>query len=211
MHSRLAGLYVITPAEPDTRALVERVGQALAGGARTVQYRNKSAAPALAMAQLRALRALTRDAGARLIVNDSVDLALAVDADGVHLGAADGDLTQARTRLGPTRLLGASCYDRLELAQAAVRAGADHVAFGSVFASTTKPAARRAPLELFTRARGDALLTHTPLCAIGGIDAHNAHAVIDAGADVLAVISAVFDATDITVAARAIASQFPDA
>jgi thiamine-phosphate pyrophosphorylase len=128
--------------------------------------------------------------GVPLIVNDDIDIALAVDASGAHIGRDDGDLAAARARLGG-KILGASCYDSLESARAAVRAGADYVAFGSVFPSPTKPDARRAPLSLFRQALG------VPLCAIGGITLDNAPAVIAAGASLLAVISDVFDAPDI--------------
>jgi len=132
-----------------------------------------------------------------------VELALAVDADGVHLGRDDGNLAAARDRL-PGKLLGASCYDRIDLARAAIGAGADYVAFGSVFASSTKPGAVRAPLSLFADARA----LGVPLCAIGGITADNAPAVVRAGADLLAVIADLFDAPDVAVRAGAFAKLF---
>jgi thiamine-phosphate pyrophosphorylase len=167
-----------------------------------VQYRNKTAGPELRRAQGRALAALCRAAGAPFIVNDDLALALALDADGVHLGAADGDLAEARQRLGQGKLLGASCYNRMELAQAAAQAGVDYLAFGSVFSSGTKPGAVRAPLALFAEARRSFAL---PLVAIGGITLENAPQVFAAGADAAAVISAVFDADDITASAAGFA------
>jgi len=191
---KLAGLYAITPDEPDTDILVRRVGQALQGGASALQYRNKTAGPELRLEQGRALAALCRAAGAAFIVNDDLALALELDADGLHLGAKDGDLAEARRRLGQGKLLGASCYDRIELAEAAAQAGADYLAFGSVFSSGTKPAAVRAPLAIFAEARRSFAL---PLVAIGGITLQNAPQVFAAGADAVAVISAVFDAGDI--------------
>jgi len=191
---KLAGLYAITPDEPGTDILVRKVGLALRGGASAVQYRNKSAARALRLEQGRALAALCRAAGASFIVNDDVALALELDADGAHLGADDGDLSEARQRLGPDKLLGASCYGRIGLARAAVEAGADYLAFGSVFSSLTKPGAERAPLEIFAEARRSIAL---PLVAIGGISLQNAPQVFAAGADAVAVISALFDAEDI--------------
>src|SRR3989442_1673470 len=113
------------------------------------------------------------------------------------LGREDGDLRAARARLAG-RILGASCYDRLELAQAAVAAGVDYVAFGSVFASPTKPGAVRAPHSLFTKARK----LGVPLAAIGGITLENAPRLISAGADLLAVISDLFEAPDVSLRAR---------
>lgn len=195
---RIAGLYAITRELDDTARLVREVEAALAGGARVVQYRSKSPDAALRRAQAEALIAVCRRALVPLIVNDDLELALAVGADGVHLGRDDGGIAAARARLGPRGLLGASCYDRIDLAERAVAAGADHVAFGSVFPSPTKPGAVRAPLSLFAEARAR---LPVPLVAIGGVTPQNAAAVIDAGADALAVITAVFEAPDITAAA----------
>ena len=198
MKRKLAGLYAITPEEPRTDILVRKVGQALGGGASVVQYRNKTSGPELRREQGRALAALCRAAGAAFIVNDDLALALELGADGVHLGGEDGDLVEARRRLGQARLLGASCYNRIELAEAAAQAGVDYLAFGSVFSSGTKPGAVRAPLSLFAEARRSFDL---PLVAIGGITLQNASQVFAAGADAVAVISAVFDAKDIAASA----------
>jgi thiamine-phosphate pyrophosphorylase len=195
---KLAGLYAVTPEEPRTDILVGKVGQALEGGASVVQFRNKTSSPELRREQGRALAALCRAAGAAFIVNDDLALALELGADGVHLGGEDGDLAEARRRLGQGRLLGASCYNRIELAEVAARAGVDYLAFGSVFSSSTKPGAVRAPLSLFAEARRRFDL---PLVAIGGITLQNAPQVFAAGADVVAVISAVFDASDIAASA----------
>ncbi len=194
MKRKPAGLYAITPDEPGTDVLVRKVGQALRGGASWVQYRNKIAGPELRLEQGRALAALCRTAGAAFIVNDDLELALELGADGLHLGAEDGDLAEARRRLGQGKLLGASCYNRIDLAQAAAQAGVDYLAFGSVFSSGTKPAAVHAPLAIFAEARRSFAL---PLVAIGGITLQNAPQVFAAGADAVAVISAVFDAGDI--------------
>ena len=194
MKCKLAGLYAITPDEPRTEILVAKVGQALRGGASAVQYRNKTAGPGLRREQGRALAALCREAGAAFIVNDDLALALELGADGAHLGADDGNLAEARQRLGQGKLLGASCYNRIELAEAAAHAGVDYLAFGSVFSSGTKPGAARAPLSLFVEAHRSFAL---PLVAIGGSTLPNAHQVFAAGADAVAVISALFDAGDI--------------
>jgi len=195
---KLAGLYAVTPDEPRTDILLSKVGEVLSGGASVVQYRNKTASPALRLEQGRALAALCGEAGAAFIVNDDLELALVIAADGVHLGADDGDLAEARRRLGQDKLLGASCYDRIELAEAAAKAGVDYLAFGSVFSSSTKPGAVRAPLAVFAEARRRFAL---PLVAIGGITLQNAPQVFAAGADAVAVISAVFDAADIAASA----------
>jgi thiamine-phosphate pyrophosphorylase len=199
------GLYAITPETPDTSRLLALVRAALAGGAAVIQYRSKQASRAMRREQAQGLAQLCRVHGAPLIVNDDLELALETGADGVHLGADDGDLAAARRKIGEDKLVGASCYDRLDLALAARKAGADYVAFGSVFASLTKPAAVRAPLALFAEARAAVGL---PLVAIGGITPGNAAEAVAAGADALAVISALFDAPDVSVRAQAFTRLF---
>jgi thiamine-phosphate pyrophosphorylase len=206
---RLRGLYAITPDGADSAALIARVRQALEAASPSpvaaLQYRNKLADAAACRREAAELARLCRACGVKFIVNDDLELALEVGADGVHLGREDGDLRAARAKMG-TRLVGASCYDSLERARSAVASGADHVAFGSVFASATKPGAVRAPLSLFSRAR----VLGVPLVAIGGITVENAREVIAAGADCLAVISDLFEAPDIAERARAYARLFHD-
>jgi thiamine-phosphate pyrophosphorylase len=197
---RVSGLYAILPQTEDGGLLLRHAEAALGGGARALQYRDKSQDHTRRRAQAASLRDLTRRYAALLIVNDDVDLAGEVRADGVHLGRDDLDVIAARARLGPSALIGASCYADLARAQAAARAGADYVAFGSVFPSSTKPAAVRAPLSLFRQAREQLRL---PLVAIGGITLANVHEVVAAGADSFAVISALFDAHDVRAAAAA--------
>lgn len=203
----LRGLYAITPDDADHARFVARVAQVLegadAGRWAALQYRNKRADAPQRAAQARALAALARERGVPFIVNDDLELALAVNADGLHLGRQDGSLAEARRRLAG-RLLGASCHDSLEAARAAVADGADYVAFGAVYPSRTKPKAVRAPLGLFRDARA----LGVPLVAIGGIDADNATEVIRAGADAIAVISALFDAPDPAARARLLACLF---
>ncbi|HVL34146.1 MAG TPA: thiamine phosphate synthase [Burkholderiales bacterium] len=186
----LRGLYAITPEGPEFAVIEARVRAALEGGVAAVQYRAKSGTAAQRRREAAALGRLCRARGVPLIVNDDVELALAVDADGAHLGRGDGELAAARARLG-TKLLGASCYDDLALARRAVAAGADYIAFGSVFPSPTKPQAVRAPLSLFSTP------LPVPRCAIGGITLENAPLVIAAGAQLLAVVSDLFDAPDV--------------
>ena len=190
---KLRGLYAITPADGDTPELLRKLRSALEGGIALLQYRRTRASAE----EAREVVALAGGFGVPVIVNDDVGLALQVGAAGAHLGRDDGDLRSAKTRLGG-RLLGASCYDSLAAARAAVAAGADYVAFGSVFASATKPGAVRAPLSLF----GEASKLGVPLAAIGGLTLDNAAQAVQAGADLLAVITGLFDADDIR--ARAI-------
>jgi len=201
----ISGLYAVTPDRADTPALIAVAEAALAGGARLLQYRNKQALATVRLAQARALHALCRKYRVPLVVNDYLDLALAVDAEGLHLGAEDGSLAEARAQLGPARILGASCYDRIELALEAERLGADYVAFGSFFPSSVKPGAVRAPLALLRNAKRRLSI---PVVAIGGITLDNAPGLIAAGADGVAVISALFDADDVGIAARRFSALF---
>jgi len=200
----LRGLYAITPAQPDTEQLVRVVAQAAEGGAALVQYRAKDLAREAMTAQARALVSILRPRGVPLIVNDCVEVAIASGADGVHLGGDDMPPSHARVRM-PGAIIGVSCYADAGRAAAAAREGADYIGIGSVFPSSTKPHAVRAPLELLGRARADSGL---PVAAIGGIDADNAARAIAAGADMVAVISALFDAPDVTAMARRFASLF---
>lgn len=197
------GLYLVTPDAGDGDALIERVRTVLPHAA-CLQYRRKHASAAQRTQEATALRTLCQEAGVCFIVNDDARLAHAVDADGVHLGEHDGGIMAARALLGPHRHIGISCYDDAALAHAAVDAGADYVAFGAMFASSTKPDARRAHHALFAQTQGIGV----PRVAIGGITPDNARIAVAAGADLLAVIGGVFDARDPTAAAQAIAAAF---
>ncbi len=195
----IKGIYALTPDCVDTVDLLKRVLLALAGGVQILQYRNKIADSALCLIQAKALRELTREFGVTFIVNDDPQLAAKVDADGVHLGAADGEIAAARALLGHNKLIGVSCYNQLQLARNAVKAGADYVAFGAFYSSKIKPSSAVASLALLKEARAELQL---PIVAIGGISADNGAALVQAGADALAVISAIFDADDIQLAAQ---------
>jgi len=196
---RLSGLYVITDAALVGGAqLVPAVKAALQGGARLVQYRDKSQDAARRRQEAEALCRLCHAHNALLIINDDVQLAADCGADGVHLGKDDAGIQAARTRLGPTAVIGVSCYNDLARAHEAKTAGADYLAFGSFYPSTIKPQAPRATLDLLRQARCELQL---PLCAIGGITAGNAAPLLAAGADLVAVISDVFAADDIEAAA----------
>jgi thiamine-phosphate pyrophosphorylase len=203
-HAILKGLYAISPEMSDTDRLVSRIEDCLAGGATLVQYRAKNAAPALALEQARRIGEVCRASGAALIVNDSVELAVAARADGVHLGRDDMDVAAARTALG-RGIIGVSCYNEPSRARAARDAGADYVAIGSVFHSATKPGAMRASLENVTAAKE---VSRLPVVAIGGINVGNAPLAIAAGADMVAVIQALFDAPDVRAAALAFTRLF---
>lgn len=191
----LSGLYAITPEDHLLPRLTAQVTAALQGGVRLLQYRNKTAADHVRHSQAAALLQLCRQFGARLIINDDLPLALALDADGVHLGRDDhpDGLNQVRAALGPDRILGISCYSDLGRAAAAARAGASYLAFGRMYPSTTKPDAPAAPLEVLTQARHLGL----PLAAIGGITLENASRTLAAGADMLAVVGSLFETMDI--------------
>jgi thiamine-phosphate pyrophosphorylase len=202
----VSGLYALTPDLLDTDELVERVANAIDGGASALQYRSKIASPPLQRAQALALRDLCASRSITFIVNDDVDLAFAVDADGVHLGRDDAPVARARRRLGKSAIIGASCYDSLERAAAAIEAGADYVAFGSFFPSTVKPDTVRAQPSLLSAAK--ARWNNVATVAIGGITPATAPALIAAGADALAVITAVFEAVDVAAAARAFRDAF---
>lgn len=196
---KIGGLYAITPDELNTAELLRKTCLVLQGGARVLQYRNKLADAALRQFQAEKLRELTRELGVIFIINDDAKLAQQVAADGVHLGGDDGSVAGARELLGADKWIGVSCYNRLDLAQQAVQSGADYVAFGAFFASSVKPNAAVASLELLQQARCEIAL---PIVAIGGISIESGGALLAAGADALAVISAVFSAEDIEQAAR---------
>lgn len=204
LHWPRRGLYAITPDECDTQRLLDRVALVLGSGAAWLQYRNKQAGADLRRQQALALQPLCRAHGVPLIVNDDWRLAAEIGADGAHLGEDDGDLARARQALGAQALLGASCYDDPALAASAVRTGASYVAFGAFYSSSSKPAARHATLDLLLQTAH----LGVPRVAIGGITPDNARPVLAAGADLLAVISGVFDAPDPAAATRAYLSCF---
>lgn len=199
------GLYAIADTATIGSDLVSAVTAAIAGGAVLIQYRDKTADGERRHRDAAQLAQTCRDRGIALIINDDVELAAATGADGVHLGADDTAIQEARARLPGGAIIGVSCYDSLARAQQAARQGADYVAFGSVYPSPTKPGAVRAPLKLLSQARAQLSL---PVVAIGGITPANTAAVIEAGANFVAVISGVFGHKDVTAAARTYAGCF---
>ena len=202
---KLRGLYIVTPDQTDTGALLAAVARVLPARPAIVQYRSKLADAGLRRLQATQLLALCRQFGIPLVINDDLALALEIDADGAHLGRDDGDLAGARQALGASRILGASCYGEWWRAAAAAAAGVDYLAFGAMFPSSTKPLAPLAPLEMLSRAKVEFGL---PVAAIGGITLDNVPSLIAAGADLPAVISDVFSAPDPAARAAAYARLF---
>lgn len=200
----LEGLYLVTPDETDTERLLARVAPLLGAGIALLQYRNKTASAVLKLEQATALQALCALADVPLLINDDIVLARHVGAAGAHLGEDDGDLAAARAALGPGAIVGASCYDELERARRAVAAGASYVAFGAFYPTTTKTTTRRATPQLLR----DAKPLGVPLAAIGGITPDNARPLVEAGADLIAVVGGVFDAADPLAAIRAYRACF---
>lgn len=201
---RIAGLYAIADSAY-LKDFVPAVTAALLGGARVIQYRDKTNDATQREAIARALNALCRARGVPLLINDDVRLAGTIEAAGVHLGRDDADIVAARAALGARAIIGVSCYNELARARTAQDAGADYVAFGRFFPSRTKPQAQQAAPELLRAARGALKI---PIVAIGGITPENGGLLIEAGADALAVIEGVFGQTDIRAAAERYARLF---
>ena len=205
---RLRGLYIITDshlAQQAEQPIEALIAQAIAGGARIVQYRNKHAPASMQHQEAMRLAQLCRERQVTFLINDDVDLAVAVDADGVHLGQGDLPIENARRRLGAQKIIGITCHNELDLARRAQTAGADYVAFGRFFPSHSKPDAPAATLETLIQAKQCLQL---PICAIGGITPENAPQLIECGVDMLAVIHSVLGAADIEQAARQFANLF---
>ena len=199
LQTELSGLYVITDDKLSGTELVLHVQQALEGGAHLVQYRNKTTQTSIKEMTARSLLELCREHGVPLLINDDVELAVTIGADGVHLGQSDAKLSEARRQLGTKAIIGVTCHASLELAKQAEKNGASYVAFGRFFTSQTKLDASPASIDLLTTAKQQLSI---PICAIGGITPDNAPTLVDAGADMLAVIHSVFGQDDIEEAAK---------
>lgn len=202
---RIKGLYAITPDIECTSDLVEKVNQVLSSGVRYVQYRNKSIIHEQRVDQAYAIMERCKLYGAKLIINDHLDVALAVKADGLHLGKADISIQKARTILGKYKLIGASCYNRIDFAIEAEREGADYVAFGAFYASKTKKNTFKANPDLLTQAKETLQI---PIVAIGGIKITNATSLISQGCDAIAVSDGLFNAVNIESTAKKFSSLF---
>ena len=185
------GLYAITSTENQTiDAILAQTHAVLRGGARIVQYRDKKPIDAVLLAS--ELVRLCHRYNVPLLINDNVELALVVNADGVHLGESDGCVEQARAYLGDNAIIGVSCYNDVNRALDAQTQGASYVAFGRFFASTSKPLAAPATLDTLTKAKKKVTL---PIVAIGGILPENGRDLLHAGADLLAVIGGLMTDT----------------
>ena len=202
----LSGLYAITDARLISNAqFAIAVEQALMGGAHIIQYRDKSNDQNRRLRQALTVKQLCEQYQALCIINDDIELTKVVDADGLHIGQDDGAISDIRQQLGKHKIIGVSCYNQLALAQDAEQHGADYIAFGSFFPSPTKPDAQKASLELLIQAREQIKI---PICAIGGITLNNAAQLLEAGADMLAVISDVFGHEDVLSASKAFKNLF---
>ena len=197
----LKGLYGVTDSHllPDDNSLLHAAEQALRGGMKVLQYRDKSDDQNKRLRQAGALKVLCHQHQAILIINDDVELAAAVEADGVHVGQSDASVAEARARLGDYAVIGVSCSGSIELAQKAVDAGANYIAFGKFFDSITKPDAKTASIGVLPEAKQR---FEVPVVAIGGITVDNASQIIEAGADMIAVVNNLFAAPDIQRRAR---------
>lgn len=195
----LAGLYAITDERLNPEHLENCVKGALRGGCRWIQYRDKSTDRFRRLRQAQRIAHLCKQAHCGFIVNDDVELAAHCHADGVHVGMDDTSPEIARRVLGSDAIIGVSCYDRIELAREAVAQGANYIAFGSLFPSSTKPNAVHCPLNVLAEAKKE---LGVPICAIGGIDIDTIDTVLNAGADLIAVVSAIFGNPDCEKAAR---------
>lgn len=205
---RIKGLYAITPDIECTSDLVEKVNQVLSSGVRYVQYRNKSIIHEQRIDQAYAIMERCKLYGAKLIINDHLDVALAVNADGLHLGKADISIQKARTTLGKYKLIGASCYNRIDFALEAEKEGADYVAFGAFFPSLTKPTAVSCPISLLDQIK---MKIAVPIVGIGGIQLTNAKTVIQSGCAAIAVCSDLFNSESIKATAVQYSQLFVEA
>lgn len=204
----MRGLYLVTPDWDDTERLLAVTDIALTAGASLVQYRHKSASPALRAEQGAALLALCRSHNRPLVINDHIDLCRDLDADGVHVGGTDSPVAQARALLGPDKIVGASCYGELKLAEAAQQAGASYVAFGGFYPSPVKKYSFVTPPELVDVWRDRVAL---PMAVIGGMTPANAAPLVRRGASMVAAITSVYAADDPAAAVRGFCALFKQA
>jgi len=201
----MKGLYLVTPDWDDTDKMLAATEQAILGGATLVQYRHKTASEDLRHEQASALLKLCRGHGRPLIINDHIDLCMALDADGVHVGGTDASVAQVRARVGAAKIVGASCYGQLPLAKEAAAAGASYVAFGGFYPSRVKKYEVSTPASIVT----DALQSvSVPICVIGGMTVENSKPLVDLGAHMVAAISSVYAADDQRASASSFAQLF---
>lgn len=201
----MKGLYIVTPDWDDTAKLLATTESALRGGAALVQYRHKTANAALRQEQAECLLELCRSYQRPLIINDHVDLCIALDAEGVHVGGTDASVAKVRAALGPEKIVGASCYGDMQLARDAHQSGASYVAFGGFYPSRVKKYPVTTSPDIIAQAKAEIAL---PSVVIGGMTQQNAVPLIACGADMVAAISSVYLAGDPESAARTFVKLF---
>ena len=201
----MKGLYLVTPDWDDTDALIKATEIALSAGVGLLQYRHKTATGELRLEQASALLKLCRQYNVPFIVNDHIDLCIALDADGIHVGGTDASVAVVRTLIGKDKILGASCYGDFALAEQAQIAGASYVAFGGFYPSRVKKYEVSTPASIVSKAKSELTL---PVCVIGGMTPENAKPLVQEGADMVAAISSVYSAEDIATAVRDFAALF---
>jgi thiamine-phosphate pyrophosphorylase len=202
----MKGLYIVTPDWDDTAKLLDVTEKALKGGAAIVQYRHKTATPEQRREQAKALQALCKRYKRPFIINDFVDLAIELDADGVHVGESDESVAKVRAAMGPKKIVGASCYGDMELVRKAHNAGASYIAFGGFYPSRIKKYPVTTELDIVKQMKKE--MPELPSCAIGGIDLENAVPLVERGIDMISVISSVYFAEDPEAAARKFAEMY---
>jgi thiamine-phosphate pyrophosphorylase len=193
LKNKLHGLYLVTPDWDDTERLLKLTEQACRGGASLVQYRHKTASTEQRREQASALLKLCRQFAIPFIINDHIDLCLALDADGVHVGGKDLGVAQVRALIGDQKILGASCYGDWDLALSAQAAGASYVAFGGFYPSLVKKYPVTTPVTIVQQAKAQ---LQVPNVVIGGMTVENSRVLVDAGADMVAAISSVYLSED---------------
>ena len=201
----MKGLYLVTPDWDDTEALIKATEIALTVGVGLLQYRHKTATGELRLEQASALLKLCRQHNVPFIINDHIDLCIALDADGIHVGGTDASVAVVRTLIGKEKILGASCYGDFALAEQAQIAGASYVAFGGFYPSRVKKYEVSTPASIVSKAKAELTV---PVCVIGGMTPDNAQPLVKEGADMVAAISSVYSAADIATAVREFAALF---
>jgi len=201
----MKGLYLVTPDWDDTEALIKATEMALTVGVGLLQYRHKTATGELRLEQASALLKLCRQHNVPFIINDHIDLCIALDADGIHVGGTDASVAVVRTLIGKDKILGASCYGDFALAEQAQIAGASYVAFGGFYPSRVKKYEVSTPASIVSKAKAELTV---PVCVIGGMTPENAKPLVKEGADMVAAISSVYSAADIATAVREFAVLF---
>lgn len=202
----MRGLYIVTPDWDDTAKLVDVTEKAIKGGAAIVQYRHKTTTMEQRREQAKALQAVCKRYNVPFIINDFVDLALELDADGVHVGESDEGVAAVRAKVGPNKIVGASCYGDMELVRKAHKAGVSYIAFGGFYPSRIKKYPVTTELDIVKQMKQE--MPELPSCAIGGIDLENAVPLVERGIDMICVISSVYFAEDPEAAARAFAKMY---